>query len=680
MGLGTSRLAAARGKAKVSFRVVTWLLLAAVGVFVVNAVVGFGSLKFTEDLHSNLFAAISILGAITVLARAALVRQNRLGWTLFGLGLTGLAGGDLYYNIVLFDLEVAPFPSPADFFYLGGTVLLVPGLFFLLRSRLQRPPASLWLDAAIGVLAVIAIGLGLLLGTIQDTSSGTTLQIAISAAYPLADLGLFAMIAAVVALSGARLDRSLVLVMAGMTALMIGDLNYFYQSAAGTYIEGSVLDALWPLSVALMATAAWIPSKIARIVPATGMRALIVPSGFALAVVIFDFLTPWGRVPEALGSLVLVLLVIRMVVGIAENQGLLRRLGLDPLTQLGTRGRLAADLSRAIAFGRPHTLVLADLDGFKLYNDAFGHPAGDAMLSRLGRGLGAAVKPRGQAYRVGGDEFCVLIEGSGGATDNALADIKAALTEAGKGFSVGVSLGAVQIPDECHEVEPAIQLADQRMYASKDSRRSESRQRDALSVLINAQREREPELDDHVSMVADLAGKVGKSLGLLPGEVSVLKRAAELHDIGKIAIPDAILEKAGPLTDDEWEFMHQHTVLGERILASADSLAPYAQIVRSSHERMDGEGYPDRLSGDEIPLAARIVFACDAYSAMISDRPYANARTPAEAMTELKKCAGTQFDPGVVDAIAEVLAAEVPKVATNGTVSAARRSLLPATA
>jgi two-component system cell cycle response regulator len=166
--------------------------------------------------------------------------------------------------------------------------------------------------------------------------------------------------------------------------------------------------------------------------------------------------------------------------------------------------------------------------------------------------------------------------------------------------------------------------------------------------------------------VSELAVAVGDRLGMERSELIVLARAAELHDIGKVAIPDAILDKPEPLDDDDWAFMSQHTILGERIISSAPALAQVARIVRSSHEHFDGHGYPDSLAGDVIPLASRVILACDAYEAMTSDRPYAAARSDTEARAELRRCSGTQFDPGVVETLLEVLDVDrVPTIVTS---------------
>jgi len=170
--------------------------------------------------------------------------------------------------------------------------------------------------------------------------------------------------------------------------------------------------------------------------------------------------------------------------------------------------------------------------------------------------------------------------------------------------------------------------------------------------------ERHPDLEAHLQGVARLAVGVGRRLGLDDEALEQLRLAAELHDIGKVAIPDAIIGKPGALDEDEWTFIRRHTVIGERIVAAAPSLGAVAGLVRASHERWDGGGYPDGLAGEAIPVGARIVAVCDAYDAMRADRPYARARTAADAAAELRRCAGTQFDPAVVEAFVAELDAQ----------------------
>jgi two-component system, cell cycle response regulator len=309
----------------------------------------------------------------------------------------------------------------------------------------------------------------------------------------------------------------------------------------------------------------------------------------------------------------------------------------------------------------PRALLLFDLDGFKEYNDAFGHPAGDGLLSRLAARLADTVGTTGHAYRLGGDEFCALVLPGRDGIEPMLAACSAALSERGEGFEVSSSFGSVLLPEEASTATLALQLADRRMYARKGGRRMSagSQSRD---VLMRTLSEARPDLHAHLRGTAELALTVGRELGMDAEELDELARAAELHDVGKMAIPDAILEKPGPLDETEWSFMRRHTIIGERILLAAPALRPVARLVRASHERWDGTGYPDELEGEEIPLGARLVAVCDAFHAMTTERPYRVPLGRAEALAELHRCAGTQFDPGVVEAFARVLEDETPGI------------------
>lgn len=328
----------------------------------------------------------------------------------------------------------------------------------------------------------------------------------------------------------------------------------------------------------------------------------------------------------------------------------------DALTGLGNRRRLRADLDRVLrsAGERPTLLLLFDLDGFKGYNDTFGHLAGDALLSRLGARLRDAVADVGDAYRLGGDEFCALIEVRGEGLDDVIAAADDALTEMGEGFRVGASYGAVLLPHEAAGADQALALADERMYAKKSGRASGAREQ-AVTVLRNAISARRDGLAAHSGLVARLAAAVCDRLGMDPDARDEVVRAAELHDVGMVGIPDAILAKRGPLDAAEWEFMRQHTVLGERILNAAPALRPLARLVRSSHERWDGTGYPDGLAGEDIPLGARIIAACEAHADMTSPAWHRDALDPGAARAELTAGAGTQFDPRVVEALIATL-------------------------
>jgi diguanylate cyclase (GGDEF)-like protein len=333
----------------------------------------------------------------------------------------------------------------------------------------------------------------------------------------------------------------------------------------------------------------------------------------------------------------------------------------DALTGLGNRRRLTSELSetfeRAQA-GHRSMLLLFDLDGFKNYNDTFGHLAGDALLARMGAKLKEAVAPGGAAYRLGGDEFCARIDLDGGTPDELIARASGALVETGPQFAVRGSLGIVVLPDEADSPEGAIQLADERMYANKRGR-GRGRDSKTRNVLLQSLQAIQPELDTEAERIGELAGRVARRLGLVGEDLDIVGRAAQLHCVGKVGIPDTILNKPGPLTRQEWEYMRRHTIVGERLLSASPALRPVAVLVRARHERWDGRGYPDGLAGEAIPLGSRIVAVCDTYGAMISERPYRPALSHAEACGELRASAGTQFDPSVVEAfMAEVQAAD----------------------
>jgi diguanylate cyclase (GGDEF)-like protein len=337
----------------------------------------------------------------------------------------------------------------------------------------------------------------------------------------------------------------------------------------------------------------------------------------------------------------------------------------DPLTGLGNRRKLATELTERLGqTADPLVLMMFDLDGFKGYNDTFGHLAGDALLARLGGKLFAAVEPHGTAYRLGGDEFCVLLPARLDGLQQAVAQAAAALCERGETFAVTASCGAVLVPHEANTADYALQLADERMYARKAGRPSAVKEQ-TRDVLVRIMQAKQPGLNDHSTGVAQLAVAVGRRLGMDAEQIDELARAAELHDIGKVGIPDAILQKPGELEGEEWEFIRQHTILGERILSAAPALRPVAKIVRASHERWDGRGYPDGLHGEQIPLAARIVAVCDAFEAITDDRCYREARPSEVAREELIREAGGQFDPAVVVAFLEELDRPAPAVAPH---------------
>ena len=325
----------------------------------------------------------------------------------------------------------------------------------------------------------------------------------------------------------------------------------------------------------------------------------------------------------------------------------------DELTGLSNRRALLEEFDRLSEAHESFTLTVADLNGFKRYNDTFGHPAGDALLKRLGRKLTAACEGQGFAARLGGDEFSVLLYDDMPA-DKAHALLHRALCDEGEGFRIRASFGMVTVPEEAADASAALRIADSRMYAAKvkEHPTPEEGVSSALARMLEA---RHPGSHDHLEEVASLAAACAEALDMSADDVRSVERAAELHDIGKVAIPSEILTKQDPLTADEWDFVRRHSIIGERILRGVPSLTREAAMVRSSHERWDGGGYPDGLAGEETPLGARIIAVADAFCAMTETRPYAPARSIQSTRRELHRCSGSQFDPTVIAAFLEVL-------------------------
>ena len=329
----------------------------------------------------------------------------------------------------------------------------------------------------------------------------------------------------------------------------------------------------------------------------------------------------------------------------------------DELTGLRNRRALAQDTGPAIAglrVGEELMVAMFDLDGFKHYNDTFGHGAGDALLTRLAGRLRTALNTTASSYRMGGDEFCVL--GEAGTEDGArIVEMSAqALSADGDGWHISCSYGMAWLPTEAADLVEALRLADHRMYANKESRSSASTQTAAALVQVLA--EQSDAHPDRADDVAQMATRTAQALGLESHVVRAVGLAGALRNIGNAAIPDSVLSKPDALDEAEQQFVRRHTVIGERILVAAPSLAGVAAIVRSTHERIDGKGYPDGLAGGDIPIAARIVAVADAFDAMTSERPYRPAMSNAAAIAELKRCAGTQFDDDVVRAFLDVTA------------------------
>ena len=397
----------------------------------------------------------------------------------------------------------------------------------------------------------------------------------------------------------------------------------------------------------------------------------------------------WQRSPVLSAALVGPLLAISLYQRSAYQALRAMRLALtDPLSGLGNhrsfQERLKHVLLRAEADDEPFTLCMIDVDDFKRINDLYGHPVGDRVLASVGRRL----RQNGEAFRLGGDEFALLLPGV--TANEALSTASSVLARIGslelaEVGSVTASAGVAGFPHQAFDRDELIRLADSALYWAKEhgknrvhvyrpdvvelaelrrlahgpDRAARFRAAASLAKAVDA---RDTYTGSHSTRVAELSAWIAHRLGLDREHIELTRLAGSLHDLGKLAIPEEILRKPGPLTDPERLVLQRHPEIGHRMLESL-GVDPVAEWVLHHHERWDGTGYPQRLYGEEIPLGARIIFVADAYDAMTSDRAYRGRLTPREAIEELERCSGTQFDPEIVGAFARELVNRTPALA-----------------
>lgn len=322
----------------------------------------------------------------------------------------------------------------------------------------------------------------------------------------------------------------------------------------------------------------------------------------------------------------------------------------DSLTGLYNRRYFEQELERfgAVEAFLPLSLIIGDVNGLKIINDSLGHQTGDLVLKSVAWALAEMSRPEDLVARWSGDEFVMLLPNT---TTEKVQKVCSAIERAGlpmldMGLKPSIGLGYATKSSLNQSNADLIKTAENRMYRHKMNNAQSIRS----ALVISLQRtlaEKSYETEEHARHMQKLSLDLAKRLELTESQLNTLSLVALLHDIGKVSIPESILNKAGPLNANEWEVMKQHCESGYRILVSSPELIEVAEGVLAHHERWDGTGYPRGLKGTDIPVLARIVSLADAYDAMISDRPYRLRITPNQALEEIRRCSGTQFDPNL---------------------------------
>jgi diguanylate cyclase (GGDEF)-like protein len=627
-------------------------------------------------------------------------REPRWFWRLLAVSnLLWLAGDVVWASYTYLLHRSAPFPSVADASYLGSYVLVPVAVIVGFHAVGRLTSVRGLLDAALIATGLGFTGWALLispqLGGALDAGTLTSI------AYPLVGVVIIVTLLAV-----ASSHRSVPLPVVGIAAAFavsaVTDAGYTWATVLHSYLPGSWLNLGWQLEAVIMCVALLLAlrhdeggaterhrGRDLTLVPVVASASVV------LALLVVDLNDGEVATSGVVATLiVLVILVARFAVSMLDLHRTTTRLDdalgeqerlavTDGLTGLYNRRfiteLLTIEVERALRSGRPMSVIAIDIDHFKRVNDSFGHPAGDAVLIEVGRRILSALRSSDVLARTGGEEFLVLahdteteaalevaerIRHAVSASPTGLTPASGLASDRVPNVSMTVSIGLATLEEE-DTFDRLARRADRALYAAKEGGRDRvmtSHISDAVALEVDpavlAVLERVADIvdrrlspDEHSSLVATWSAHVARSLGLTALQEAEIALAGRLHDIGKINIPDSILQKREGLDADEWLLIRTHPEAGADMLLG---LVPQsvAAIVARHHEHYDGSGYPDRLAAHDIPVGARIIAVTDAYAAMTARRYYGTQQSHEQADAELDRCAGTQFDPTVVEAFA----------------------------
>ncbi len=441
---------------------------------------GIGGAGLDSFTNGALYDAVILSAGAACLLKAIGAGREKSAWLAIAAAIFSWGLAEIYWTAFIADNPSAPYPSPADVAYLAYYPLAALGLGLLVRARTHELDWRLWMDGLIAALGTAALGAAFVFEFVADRTGGTLLEEATTLAYPLGDIVMLALVVGVVALTRWRPGRTWWLLLAGLGFMVAADVAYTLHSVDSSLPGGDWVEPIYLIAAACIGAEAW-QSRADSIKPAArfdGWRELMVP-GFFAAVMIglfaMQYFSSANSLTTVLWTATMLAVIARLAISVRENKRLLEQVRTDHLTGLGNQGRLQVDLAaqceRSAEAEAEATLVLLDLNGFKRYNDTFGHPAGDEILARLGAQLSRAIGDDGTAYRVGGDEFAVLVECEKGRQDGVTKRAAEALSATGTGYEVNASWGVAAIPDDAADPTEAMRLADIRMYAQKESRR-----------------------------------------------------------------------------------------------------------------------------------------------------------------------------------------------------------------
>ncbi|MEH1124058.1 bifunctional diguanylate cyclase/phosphohydrolase [Micromonospora sp. CPCC 206061] len=635
-------------------------------------------------------------------ARRVTSRLRPTWWLLTASNLLWLTGELIWSGYAYLAPDGASTPSAADVLYLASYALALPAVVVGFGGvRSDRRLRGL-LDAALVALAVGAAGWTLVIGPLLPRSP--QLGAVVAFAYPLLAVTIITLLI-VVGLCGHRaVPRSILIVGAAFTLAGLSDAGYSYLYTIHSYDDSSWLNLGWQAEAVLLCVAALTAARIPEHEPRVrrlDRDAAVLPATVAVVTVVC--LAAVDHLGD--GSLGLSTLVIAVLLfgGLLIRQALVtrdrtrlataldaalreqERLAItDGLTGLYNRRffeeMLQLEADRSARQGAALSLIMIDLDRFKKINDTFGHPAGDVVLAETANRICRAVRPSDLVARYGGEEFVCLLPGADEETALEVAErvrwilARIPMTlpdsrEVRPTASLGVASAGIRGGRPLADIQGLIHDADGALYRAKAHGRDR---------VVAAGRIADPALDtdpdlpaglvwladqidarlsshEHSTAVSRWALLTGERLGLGQAALRRAAAAARLHDIGKINVDEAILTKAGNLTNAEWRVLRRHPEEGARLLVDLSDRADLAPLVAGHHERFDGTGYPAGLAGDDIPIEARIIAVCDSWAAMRADRPYSAPLTESQAREQILQGRGTQFDPVVADAFLALL-------------------------